>query len=211
MTSEGQHAGQPAESTSGGQAGSARGANPPASPLDEPFGTDGFPPDADGQGLASPPPSAASYPVSYAPPPQSTPNGGSPFVVPTVFGQPGDRQPLDGPPFAAAGPRRARVRRGQSVCPARRAAPLPRCRPRAPPLWGRRRPRRRLGWWPARRLRGLRARLAHPGPGQPGSERLTRPRRTAGSAAPAVGSHRVGRSLRRRPRSRRRGPGSTRL
>jgi collagen type III alpha len=79
MTSEGQHAGQqPAEATSGGQA--------------EPFGDEGFPPDSDTKGRASATP-AAGFPTSYAPPPHATPNGGSPFVVPTVFGQPGAPQP----------------------------------------------------------------------------------------------------------------------
>jgi collagen type III alpha len=75
MTSEGHHAGQqPADATSGGQA--------------EPFGDEGFPPDSDGKGRAA----AAGFPNSYAPPPHATPNGGSPFVVPTVFGQPGAPQ-----------------------------------------------------------------------------------------------------------------------
>src|SRR3954454_23542239 len=75
MTSEGQYAGsQPAEATSGGPS------------------SDGFPPDSDGQrasGRASAPPPADGFPSSYGPPPQSTPNGGSPFVVPAVptFGQ----------------------------------------------------------------------------------------------------------------------------
>jgi collagen type III alpha len=75
MTSEGQYAGsQPAEATSGD-----------SSP-------DGFPPDTEGHrvsGRASAPSSADSFPNSYAPPPHHTPNGGSPFVVPTVasFGQ----------------------------------------------------------------------------------------------------------------------------
>jgi hypothetical protein len=70
MTSEGQYAGsQPAEATSGG-------------PL-----SDGFPPDSDGQrisGRASAQPPADGFPSSYAPPPASTPHGGSPFVVPAV-------------------------------------------------------------------------------------------------------------------------------
>src|SRR3954470_23537314 len=70
MTSEGQYAGtQPAEATSGGPA------------------SDDFPPDADGRraaGRASAPPPADGFPSSYAPPPQATPNGGSPFVVPAV-------------------------------------------------------------------------------------------------------------------------------
>jgi hypothetical protein len=69
MTSEGQYAGsQPAEATSGGP-------------------SDGFPPDSDGQriaGRASAPPPVDGFPSSYAPPPPSTPNGGSPFVVPAV-------------------------------------------------------------------------------------------------------------------------------
>ena len=75
MTSEGQYAGsQPAEATSGGPK------------------SDGFPPDSDGQrvsGRASAQPPADGFPNSYAPPPQATPNGGSPFVVPAVptFGQ----------------------------------------------------------------------------------------------------------------------------
>src|SRR4051794_41780641 len=70
MTSEGQYAGtQPAEATSGGPQ------------------SDGFPPDSDGRriaGRASAPPPADGFPSSYAPPPQATPNGGSPFVVPAV-------------------------------------------------------------------------------------------------------------------------------
>jgi hypothetical protein len=104
MTSEGQHAGQqPAEATSGGPAELARGATAKAHPHDEPFGLDGFPPDTDGQGRAPAPPSAASYPVSYAPPPQSTPNGGSPFVVPTVFGQPSEAAPTRIPPLPGYG------------------------------------------------------------------------------------------------------------
>ena len=106
MTSEGQHAGQqPAEATSGGGA--------------EPYGTDGFPPDSDGQRLTNrppasfPPPASGSFPPpspsaspephSYAPPPHATPNGGSPFVVPAVpvFGQSpeaANRRAPDGPP-----------------------------------------------------------------------------------------------------------------
>jgi hypothetical protein len=99
MTSEGQHAGQqPAEATSGGPAELARGGT-----ANEPYGADGFPPDTDGQGRASAPPSAASYPVSYAPPPHSTPNGGSPFVVPTVFGQPSEAAPTRIPPLPGYG------------------------------------------------------------------------------------------------------------
>ncbi|GAA2652181.1 hypothetical protein [Paractinoplanes durhamensis] len=70
MTSEGQYAGtQPAEATSGGP------------------GSDGFPPDADGRRIAaraSASQPADGFPSSYAPPPQATPNGGSPFVVPAV-------------------------------------------------------------------------------------------------------------------------------
>jgi collagen type III alpha len=76
MTSEGHHAGQPpADATSGGPA--------------EPFGDEGFPPDSEDRGRAP----ASGFPTSYAPPPHATPNGGSPFVVPTVFGQPGSPQP----------------------------------------------------------------------------------------------------------------------
>src|SRR4051812_3380682 len=84
MTSEGQQAGrQPAEATSGGPA--------------EPFGPDGFPPDGDGSNRPS-----SAFPTSYAPPPPATPNGGSPFVVPTVFGQPAaDRY---GPPGQTSTP-----------------------------------------------------------------------------------------------------------
>ena len=83
MTSEGQQAGQSAEATSG----------------------DGFPPDTDGRRTAD------DFPHSYGPPPQATPGGGSPFVVPAVppFGPPpADRYgvptappvgpPLSGPP-----------------------------------------------------------------------------------------------------------------
>src|SRR4051812_46598750 len=70
MTSEGHYAGtQPAEATSGGPQ------------------SDGFPPDSDGRriaGRASAPPPTDGFPSSYAPPPQATPNGGSPFVVPAV-------------------------------------------------------------------------------------------------------------------------------
>jgi collagen type III alpha len=81
MTSEGHHAGQPpADATSGGPA--------------EPFGDDGFPPDSENQGRAP----ASGFPTSYAPPPHATPNGGSPFVVPTVFGQPGSPPPGSPPP-----------------------------------------------------------------------------------------------------------------
>ena len=70
MTSEGHYAGMPpAEATSGGPT------------------SDDFPPDADGRraaGRASAQPPADGFPSSYAPPPQATPNGGSPFVVPAV-------------------------------------------------------------------------------------------------------------------------------
>ncbi|MEV6305786.1 hypothetical protein AB0M02_40665 [Actinoplanes sp. NPDC051861] len=69
MTSEGHHAGQPAEATSGGPT------------------SGNFPPDPDGQraaGRASAPAPTEGFPNSYGPPPQSTPNGGSPFVVPAV-------------------------------------------------------------------------------------------------------------------------------
>jgi len=70
MTSEGQYAGsQPAEATSGGPT------------------SDGFPPESDGQrvsGRAAAQPPVDGFPSSYAPPPQATPNGGSPFVVPAV-------------------------------------------------------------------------------------------------------------------------------
>ncbi|MBB2944882.1 hypothetical protein FB565_004615 [Actinoplanes lutulentus] len=70
MTSEGHHAGQPAEATSGGPA------------------SDGYPSDAEGQRVAgrasAPVTPAEGFPTSYGPPPQATPNGGSPFVVPPV-------------------------------------------------------------------------------------------------------------------------------
>ena len=100
MTSEGQNAGQPAEANPGGGA--------------EPFGADGFPPDSDGQRLPSrtaasqpppyPPAPASAEPSSYGPPPQATPGGGSPFVVPAVssFGQ-GPEAPPSRPPFAPGG------------------------------------------------------------------------------------------------------------
>ena len=79
MTSEGQHAGHRPGATSGTGA--------------DQFGPDGFPPDAfppdsDGHRTADRAPSyphaQESFPSAYAPPPQSTPNGGSPFVVPAV-------------------------------------------------------------------------------------------------------------------------------
>ena len=116
MTSEGQQAGQqPAEATSGGAA--------------EPFGSDGFPPDSDGQGRASSPsaanPSAASFPVSYAPPPQSTPNGGSPFVVPTVFGQPSAERPFPDAPANRYGIPTAQPGQASTPDPADRTTPPP--------------------------------------------------------------------------------------
>lgn len=91
MTSEGHYAGsQPAEATSGGP------------------GPDGFPSDADGQrvsGRASAPAPADGFPSSYGPPPQATPNGGSPFVVPAVptFGQgPDGPRPATGTSYGSA-------------------------------------------------------------------------------------------------------------
>ncbi|WP_127505297.1 hypothetical protein [Actinoplanes solisilvae] len=91
MTSEGHYAGsQPAEATSGGPE------------------SEGFPPDSDGQrisGRASAPPPADGFPSSYGPPPQATPNGGSPFVVPAVptFGQgPDAPRPATGTSYGSA-------------------------------------------------------------------------------------------------------------
>ncbi|WP_250000654.1 hypothetical protein [Actinoplanes sp. M2I2] len=91
MTSEGHYAGsQPAEATSGGPT------------------PDGFPPDSDGQrvsGRASAPAPADGFPSSYGPPPQATPNGGSPFVVPAVptFGQgPDGPRPATGTSYGSA-------------------------------------------------------------------------------------------------------------
>ncbi|MEU4216614.1 hypothetical protein AB0F10_14745, partial [Actinoplanes sp. NPDC026623] len=97
MTSEGQYAGQQPGATSGGGA--------------DPFGTDGFPPDLDGQQAADRAPSyphaQESFPSAYGPPPQATPNGGSPFVVPAVppAGQtPAPGSPAPQPPGPAFGP-----------------------------------------------------------------------------------------------------------
>ncbi|GAB2579772.1 hypothetical protein Aab01nite_55810 [Paractinoplanes abujensis] len=91
MTSEGHYAGsQPAEATSGGPT------------------SDGFPPDTDGQRVsarASAQPPADGFPTSYGPPPQATPNGGSPFVVPVVptFGQgPDAPRPATGTSYGSA-------------------------------------------------------------------------------------------------------------
>ena len=86
MTSEGQHAGQQAEATSGGggtepAAGSAYGA---------PRASGGYPPDGDDQppNGSAPSPQAGwgtdAYPNSYGPPPYPSSGSGSPFVVPAV-------------------------------------------------------------------------------------------------------------------------------
>ncbi|MEV4348085.1 hypothetical protein AB0J83_26820, partial [Actinoplanes sp. NPDC049596] len=89
MTSEGHYAGsRPAEATSGGPT------------------SDGFPPDTDGQraaGRVSAQPPADGFPSSYGPPPQATPNGGSPFVVPAVssFG-PSSGGPASGGQYGSA-------------------------------------------------------------------------------------------------------------
>ena len=105
MTSEGQHSGQSAEATSG----------------------EGFPPDTDDHrtpGRASVP--ADGFPHSYGPPPQATPNGGSPFVVPAVppFGQasagaPADRYgvPATPPPAGPPPTGSARVPQGSARVP----------------------------------------------------------------------------------------------
>jgi collagen type III alpha len=111
MTSEGQQAGQrPAEATSGGPA--------------EAFGPDGFPPDSDSQGRGSTPP-GPGFPTSYAPPPQSTPNGGSPFVVPTVFGQPGPERPFPDAPADRYGVPTAQPGQASVPDPADRMTPPP--------------------------------------------------------------------------------------
>ncbi len=113
MTSEGQYAGsQPAEATSGG-------------PL-----SDGFPPDSDGQrisGRASAQPPADGFPSSYAPPPASTPHGGSPFVVPAVRTFGNGSEAAAGRPAAQAGTpygsaRPARPEEGNGALPQRSAA-----------------------------------------------------------------------------------------
>ena len=125
MTSEGQWAGQPAEATSG----------------------DGFPPDTDGRrtpGRASVP--ADDFPHSYGPPPQATPNGGSPFVVPAVppFGQAATGGPADryGVPPTPPGPSTgsARVPQGSARVPQPAAPPPSMSQPPGPPLVGQQAP-----------------------------------------------------------------------
>ena len=79
MTSEGQHAGQQPGATSGSGAGQLG---------PDGFPPDAFPPDVGGHRTTDRAPSyphaEESLPSAYAPPPHSTPNGGSPFVVPAV-------------------------------------------------------------------------------------------------------------------------------
>src|SRR5690349_24653192 len=100
MTSEGQYAGHQPGATSGSGAGQLG---------PDGFPPDAFPPDCDGHLTADRAPSyphaQESLPSAYAPPPQTTPNGGSPFVVPAVppAGQtPGSVMP-GAPPFPPAG------------------------------------------------------------------------------------------------------------
>jgi collagen type III alpha len=107
MTSEGQQAGQPVDATSG----------------------DGFPPDTDGHRASDDHHAPDDFPSSYGPPPQATPNGGSPFVVPAVppFGQgaPADRYGLPPAPPPSGS---ARVPQGSARVPqpADDGHPLPR-------------------------------------------------------------------------------------
>lgn len=119
MTSEGQHAGQPAEATSGG---GAAGPTAAGSAFAAPRAADGFPTGADahpptsspapqnGSSTAQPSPAAPqtgwgrdAYPNSYGPPPYPASGSGSPFVVPAVpvFGAPNGEPQPSGP--AAAG------------------------------------------------------------------------------------------------------------
>jgi collagen type III alpha len=110
MTSEGQYAGEPpADATSGGPA--------------QPFRDDRFPPDPGEAG-------EAGQPTSYAPPPQSTPNGGSPFVVPAVFGQSSPGPTAGYPPPQSSEPS---GRPPADVAPRHPASPPPRSGSAGPP------------------------------------------------------------------------------